>query len=64
MFFFFFENIFNNQEKVKFVGLWNFFILIEVDLEVRYGVGLMNVEYVFLCEVMGRLIYGFEVSLV
>lgn len=49
------------KEKVKVEGFWNFFLFLEVDFEKKYGVGLINVEYVYLCEFMGMFLYVFEV---
>lgn len=44
------------KEKVKQVGLWNLFLL-----DVEYGVGLINCDYVSLVEIMGYCLFVFEV---
>jgi len=44
------------KEKAKKAGLWNLFLP-----DSEYGYGLTNLEYAFLCEVMGRSLFASEI---
>ena len=49
------------QEKAHSQGLWNLFLPVETDSEIKYGAGLTNLEYAHLAEIMGQSVFASEV---
>ena len=53
---------FHPQARARDQGLWNLFLPLESDPDLRYGAGLTNLEYAHLAEIMGQSVFASEVS--
>mmetsp|Transcript_76001 Transcript_76001/g.203929 ORF Transcript_76001/g.203929 Transcript_76001/m.203929 type:complete len:436 (+) Transcript_76001:21-1328(+) len=49
------------KEKAKAEGLWNPWVPVEIDPEVKYGQGFSNEEYALLAEIMGHIPFSPEI---
>ncbi|XP_057314737.1 acyl-CoA dehydrogenase family member 10-like isoform X2 [Hydractinia symbiolongicarpus] len=49
------------KEKAKSQSLWNLFVPLETDPNQIYGAGLTNLEYAFICEQMGKVLFAPEI---
>ncbi|OWF44326.1 Acyl-CoA dehydrogenase family member 10 [Mizuhopecten yessoensis] len=50
------------KAKAKAQGLWNLFMPVESDPDMKYGAGLTNLQFAFMAEEMGKCVWAAEVA--